>query len=94
VYGVPKVFCAITRSADMNRTPDVRTRAILPEWACRFTVRFEKPILRDQTIADLLQRIEEQEQKIRQEKDIIREQARLERTFRKAADTQEGMFDQ
>lgn len=55
VYGVPKVFCAITRSADMNRTPDVRTRAILPEWACRFTVRFEKPILRDQTIADLLQ---------------------------------------
>lgn len=53
-YGVPKVFCAITRSADMNRTPDVRTRAILPEWACRFTVRFEKPILREQTIADLL----------------------------------------
>jgi hypothetical protein len=23
------------RSADMNRTPDVRTRAILPEWACK-----------------------------------------------------------
>lgn len=54
VYGVPKVFCAITRSADMNRTPDVRTRAILPEWACHFTVRFEKPILREQVIADLL----------------------------------------
>lgn len=54
VYGVPRVFCAITRSADMNRTPDVRTRAILPEWCCYFTVRFEKPILREQVIADLL----------------------------------------
>lgn len=54
VYGVPKVFCAITRSADMARTPDVRTRAILPEWACHLTIRFEKPILREQVIADLL----------------------------------------
>lgn len=54
VYGIPKVFCAITRSADMNRTPDVRTRALLPEWACHFEVRFEKPLLREQTIADLL----------------------------------------
>jgi hypothetical protein len=53
-FGIPKVFCAITRSADMNRTPDVRTRAILPEWACKFSVRFEKPLLREQTIADLL----------------------------------------
>lgn len=54
VYGVPKVFCAVTRSADMNRTPDIRTRAMLPEWACMFEVWFEKPILREQTIADLL----------------------------------------
>jgi hypothetical protein len=53
-FGIPKLFCAITRSADMNRTPDVRTRAILPEWACKFSVRFEKPLLREQTIADLL----------------------------------------
>lgn len=54
VYGVPKVLCAITRSADMNRTPDVRTRAILPEWACFLTIKFEKPILREQVIAGLL----------------------------------------
>ncbi len=54
VYGVPKVFCSITRSADMNRTPDVRTRAIIPEWACVLKIRFQKPILREQTIADLL----------------------------------------
>ena len=54
VYGVPRVFMAITRSADMNKTPDVRTRAILPEWACRLRVTFTKPILREQSIANLL----------------------------------------
>jgi hypothetical protein len=54
VYGVPKVFMAITRSADMNRTPDVRTRAILPEWACSLSITFTKPILREQSIANLL----------------------------------------
>lgn len=54
VYGIPRVFMSITRSADMNKTPDVRTRAILPEWACKLTVTFNKPILRDQSVANLL----------------------------------------
>jgi len=54
VWGIPKVFMAITRSADMNRTPDVRTRAILPEWACRLTVTYTRPILRETAIANLL----------------------------------------
>lgn len=54
VFGIPKVFMAITRSADINKTPDVRTRAILPEWACRLKVTFTKPILREQSIANLL----------------------------------------
>lgn len=54
IFGVPQLFCAITRSADMNRTPDVRTRAILAEWACRVSFRFMKPILKDQTVVNLL----------------------------------------
>lgn len=54
VFGLPKVFMSITRSADMNKTPDVRTRAILPEWACRLTVTFVKPALRETSIANLL----------------------------------------
>lgn len=54
VFGVPKIFSAVTRSADMNKTPDVRTRAILPEWACVLSVRFQTPILNEQTIANLL----------------------------------------
>lgn len=54
VFGVPKLFMSITRSADINKTPDVRTRAILPEWACKLTIQFTKPIIREQSIANLL----------------------------------------
>jgi hypothetical protein len=54
VFGIPKVFMAITRSADIKKTPDVRTRAILPEWACKISISFTKPLLRDQAIANLL----------------------------------------
>lgn len=54
IFGKPQIFMSVTRSADMNRTPDVRTRMILPEWACQLTVKFVKPILREQTIANLL----------------------------------------
>lgn len=54
VFGVPQLFSAITRSADMNRTPDVRTRAIVPEWACRLSIHFMKPIVKEQTVIRLL----------------------------------------
>lgn len=54
LYGIPKIFMAVTRSADINRTPDIRTRAMVPQWACRLTVRFVKPIIREQSVANLL----------------------------------------
>ncbi len=54
IYGVPKLFMSITRSADMNKTPDVRTRAIVPEWACRLSVTYVKPILREKDVVNLL----------------------------------------
>lgn len=54
VFGIPRVFMAVTRSSDINRTPDVRTRAILPEWACRLNVTFTRPLLKEQAIANLL----------------------------------------
>jgi hypothetical protein len=54
VYGLPRVFMAITRSADMNKTPDVRTRALLPEWACRISISYVKPALRERSIANLI----------------------------------------
>lgn len=54
VFGIPRVFMAVTRSSDIKRTPDVRTRAILPEWACRIAVTFTKPLLKEQAVANLL----------------------------------------
>lgn len=54
LFGIPRVFMAVTRSADMNRTPDIRTRAILPEWACKLSITFSKPVLREQSIINLL----------------------------------------
>lgn len=53
LWGIPKLLMAIVRCADMNRTPDVRTRAIVPEWACRISVSFREPILKEQSIANL-----------------------------------------
>lgn len=54
LYGVPQIFCAITRSSDMARTPDVRTRAILPQWCAEFTINFVEPTLRAQQVFDLI----------------------------------------
>lgn len=54
VYGVPELFMAIVRSADMNRTPDVRTRAILREWCMPATIQFVKPQLSEKGIMQLL----------------------------------------
>jgi len=55
VYGVPSLLMSVVRSADMNKTPDVRTRAILPEWCCRVTVRFVMPTMNETTVARLLE---------------------------------------
>ena len=54
IYGLPKLFMSITRSADMNKTPDVRTRAIIPEWACKITITYVEPLIRAQAVANLM----------------------------------------
>ncbi len=54
LYGVPKLHMAVVRSADMNKTPDVRTRAILPEWCICVTIRYVKPQMSEKTLFQLL----------------------------------------
>lgn len=54
IYGVPKIFLSVVRSADMNRTPDVRTRAIVPQWACFLDVSYVVPVLDESTVLRLL----------------------------------------
>ena len=53
LYGVPQIFCSVVRSADMNKTPDVRTRAIVPRWACQVEVTYATPVLNATVISSL-----------------------------------------
>lgn len=55
IYGIPQLLMSITRSADMNRTPDVRTRAIVERWACILTISFVSPRLDTKQVLNLLQ---------------------------------------
>jgi len=52
IYGIPQLLMSIVRNAGINRTPDERTRAILPEWACTITVCFTDR-LTEQQVVDL-----------------------------------------
>lgn len=54
LFGVPQLSMSIVRSADMNKTPDVRTRAIVPQWACSLSVTYVKPLMRPQAVTNLL----------------------------------------
>lgn len=54
VYGIPEMFMAPVRSADMNKTPDIRTRAMLQEWCVPVTIQFVKPQMSEKAILQLL----------------------------------------
>lgn len=54
MYGDPKMIMRVMRSSDMNHTPDIRTRAILPRWACRCSIQFVTPTLNSKMVVQLL----------------------------------------
>lgn len=54
LYGVPKLFMSIVRQSGMNRTPDVRTRAIVPQWAAEVTINYASPMLKLPSVLNLL----------------------------------------
>lgn len=55
VWGKPYLKMDIVRSADMNKTPDVRTRAYLPNWCAEVDIKFVTPTLSAFSIVSLLQ---------------------------------------
>lgn len=54
IYGVPKLLMSVVRSADMNHTPDIRSRAIVERWGAEVSISFVKPKLSDITLTRLL----------------------------------------
>jgi len=54
VYGVPQLHMTPTRSADAKKTPDIRTRCIVPQWCASIQVRYVVPMLRQQSVVNLI----------------------------------------
>lgn len=54
IWGTPFLKMDVVRSADMNRTPDVRTRAFLPRWCAEVEIAYVTPTLSAQGIVSLL----------------------------------------
>lgn len=53
LYGVPQLRMDIVRSANINRTPDVRTRAYLPKWGAEIEVHHVLPQLSISSVVTL-----------------------------------------
>lgn len=54
VWGRPYLKMDVVRSADMNKTPDIRTRAFLPRWCAEVDIAFVTPTLSTHAIVSLL----------------------------------------
>lgn len=54
LYGIPQIRMDIVRSADMNRTPDVRSRVTLPKWGAELKIGFIMPQLNPTSVMQLL----------------------------------------
>lgn len=54
IWGKPQLKMDVVRSADMNKTPDVRTRAFLPRWCAEVDIAFVTPTLSVHSIVSLL----------------------------------------
>ena len=54
LIGIPILRMDVTRSSDIGRTPDVRTRAYLPTWGTQFTIHAAYPQFSEATLQALL----------------------------------------
>lgn len=54
LYGIPRLRMDVVRSADVNRTPDIRTRAYFERWCCEVEVHHVIPQLPVSSVAALI----------------------------------------
>jgi hypothetical protein len=55
IWGKPYLKMDVVRSADMNKTPDIRTRAFLPRWCSEIDIAYVTPTLSAYSVVSLLQ---------------------------------------
>jgi len=54
VYGLPLLYMDVVRNSDPGRTPDIRTRPIIPEWAAIVRVTYVRPLLTGSAVGNCL----------------------------------------
>lgn len=54
LFGVPRIYTTMVRLSDMNRTPDISSRAIFPRWACTFEIEYVSTLTKEGAIVNLL----------------------------------------
>ena len=54
IWGKPQLKIDVVRSADMNKTPDMRTRAYMPRWCAEVDITYVQPTLSAYSIVSLL----------------------------------------
>jgi hypothetical protein len=54
VFGVPQIAMSVVRCADRARTPDIRTRAILPQWATILDLNWIDGLISEKSVINLL----------------------------------------
>lgn len=54
IWGTPFLKMDVVRSADMNKTPDIRSRAFLPRWCSEVDIAYVTPTLSAHSIVSLL----------------------------------------
>lgn len=54
MYGVPQITLDMVKNLGRNRAPDVRCKAILPQWCCEIYVYWPVPNLQQMSVINLL----------------------------------------
>lgn len=54
LFGLPELFLAVVRMADMKRTPDIRSRALLKKWAAIVEIEYIKTLINERSVSNLI----------------------------------------
>jgi hypothetical protein len=54
LYGEPELMMAVVRQAGIVKSPDIRTRAVIRNWACKITVSYVSSVISREDVTNLL----------------------------------------
>jgi hypothetical protein len=54
LYGEPELMMAVVRQAGIVKSPDIRTRAVIRNWACKITVGYVSSVISREDVTNLL----------------------------------------